>query len=86
MVYNVVENIVCGVQYFIPHVGQHWSIVHDSIADDMDEPTNKLIGRHNYCTQVNVGYQDPTFTYKCFVYVSLHIGFGEFIFSRKSNF
>ena len=23
-----------------------------SIVDDMDEPTNKLIGRHSYCTQV----------------------------------
>ena len=33
---------------------KQWSLVYTllSIVDDMDEPTSKLIGRHNYCTQV----------------------------------
>ena len=46
---------------YVPHnvLGKRWSFVcvPHSIVDDMDEPTGKLIGRHNYCTQVrNGGY------------------------------
>jgi len=64
---------ICVVHNTLHHVGQHWSIVHDiivndSIVDDMDEPTDKLIGRHNYCTQVSIGYQNLTFTYALCMY------------------
>ena len=42
--------------YHIKYVVQNWSLVYilDRIVDDMDEPTNKLISHHNYCTQVKV--------------------------------
>jgi len=38
------------------------------IVDDVDESTNKLIGHHNYCTQVNtrnISCQNLTFSYIC---------------------
>lgn len=50
------------VVYMVPHrvftnnghLFTNNGILH-SILNDMDEPTNKLIGRHSYCTQVNTG-------------------------------
>ena len=64
--------IVYIVQYTtLDNIG-HDNIVNDSIVDDMDEPTNKLIGRHNYCTQVSIACQDPTITYTYMLCVCLY--------------
>ena len=62
-----------------------WSLyTFHSIINEMDEPTNKLIGHHSYCTQVSelCTHLKPPLA---MINGPLSpIGSGEFVFNRQS--
>ena len=58
---------------------------HPSIVNEMDEPTNKLIGHHNYCTQVSELVLTQDFSWPQLMVLFSPTGLCEFAFDRQGT-